>query len=163
MASWRWQSCARVRMCVCFSFNLYLFIYIPISSCPHSQTPSLHPLFSSLRGWCFPGYSPIMVLQVSARLVHPLPLKPDNAVLLGNGFHSQATTLGSVSSPVVREPTWGLSYTSAGGEGALFQPVCVLCWLSLWELPEVQAGWLCWSFYGFPSPSAPSILPLALL
>ena len=113
MASWRWQSCARVRMCVCFSFNLYLFIYIPISSCPHSQTPSLHPLFSSLRGWCFPGYSPIMVLQVSARLVHPLPLKPDNAVRLGNGFHSQATTLGSTSSPVVREPTWGLSCTSA--------------------------------------------------
>lgn len=109
-----------------FFIPIYLFIYLLIifqftlhlKSLPSSGpllTQSLlsHPLFSSLRGWCFPGYSPIMVLQVSARLVHPLPLKPDNAVRLGNGFHSQATTLGSTSSPVVREPTWGLSCTSA--------------------------------------------------
>ena len=126
----------------CYSLNLYLFIYIPNSAWPHSQRPSLHPFFSSLRGWHLPGYPPILVLQVSARLLHPFPLRPDKAALLGNGFHSQGTTLRRACTPVVGEPKrdWA-AHLPHMCRGCLV-PACVCSLVAQSLRVPTDPGWL---------------------
>ena len=96
--------------------------------------------------------------------MHPLPLRPDKAALLGNRYHSQATALGRASTPVDGGPTWRLSCTSAAYvSGASFQPMCVL-WLVAQILRAPRGpGLLTVSVpVGFPSSSGPSIFPATL-
>jgi hypothetical protein len=152
---------------------LYLFIYITnavlLLVTSHRFPPPIFPLLLLWEGGPTPEYPPYPGVsgfcQIS-RLGHPLPLTPVKAALLGNRYYSQAIALGRAFTPVVVEPTWRLSCTSAiYVPETSSQPVCMFFggeWVSESSQESRFVDPVCPPM-GFPAPSGPSFLPTVRL
>lgn len=75
-----------------------------------------------------PWYLPNLAYKVFVALGAPLPSRPNNAALLGNGIKNQAAAFKTDASPVVGEPPWRQNRTLATYmTGPLDQPVYAIC------------------------------------
>jgi hypothetical protein len=137
-----------------FKIYVYLFFYIP-NATPSSSPPYRVPLphLPPLLLWKIasvrypPHRGPTLANPISAGLSVPSLTKARQGNIVGEQIPQSGYSVGG--------PIWRLSCMSATYVpwGPWSSP-CMLFgwWLSLWELPEVQVSWLCWSFCRVPIP-----------
>ena len=95
--------------------------------------------------------------------MHPFPLKPDKAAMLGKGYHSQDTTLGIAFALVVvgvgpMETEMNICYLIAGSLSP--SGICSFVGDSVSESPlQFRLGGSAGLPVEFPSPSGASTLP----